>query len=57
MLGKESHNILTNIVFLFTLGIILLSLTPIIFPALILSITSLHESELDPFEAGPLAFP
>jgi len=48
---------LTNIVFLSTLGIILLSLISIIFPALIISLTSVYESELDPFEVGPLAFP
>lgn len=48
---------LTNIVFLSTLGIILLSLVSIIFPALIISLTSVHENELDPFEVGPLAFP
>jgi len=35
----------------------LLSLVSIIFPALIISLTSVHESELDPFEVGPLAFP
>ena len=57
MARNESRNILTNIVFLFTLGIILLSLVSIIFPALIISLTSVHESALDPFEIGPLTFP
>jgi len=54
---NESHNILTNIVFLFTLGIIILSLVSIVFPALISSLTSGPESTLDPFEMGPLTFP
>ena len=57
MAGNKYQGILTNIVFLFTLGIILVSLIPIIFPALIISLTSVHESTLDPFEVGPLAFP
>jgi len=54
---NESRSILSNIVFLFTLGIILLSLVSIIFPALIISLTSVHESTLDSFEMGPLTFP
>ncbi|MBM2852332.1 MAG: putative rane protein [Candidatus Nitrosotenuis sp.] len=49
--------ILTNIVFLSSLGIIILSLVSIIFPALITSLASTHKSDLDPFEIGPLAFP
>ena len=57
MVKKESQSILTKIVFLSTFSIILLNLVSIIFPALIISLASVHESILDPFEVGHLAFP
>lgn len=57
MIRKEHNTILTNIVFLSSLGIIILSLVSIIFPALITSLASTHKSDLDPFEIGPLAIP
>ncbi len=57
MVKKESQSILTKIVFLSAFSIILLNLVSIIFPALIISLASVHESILEPFEVGPLAFP
>ncbi len=54
---KNSTKIFTYSVFLATIVIVLFSSVSIVFPALIISIASLHENDYDSFESGLLAVP
>jgi len=54
-LVEKTDKIISYVVFLSTLTIVLLNLVAFVFPALIISIASTYESNLDPFEIGPLA--
>jgi len=55
--GKNSTKIFTYSAFLATIVIVLFSSVSIVFPALIISVASLHENDYDLFEPGLLAVP
>ena len=49
----SDKSIVSNIIFLLTIIVVGISLVSVIFPALISSIASPYENELNPFELGP----
>ena len=57
MVRRNSSLILTNIVFLSTLAIVLLSLVSVVFPALIITLVRTYDTGLEPFETSPLTLP
>jgi len=54
---KNLTKVLTYSAFFATIAIVLFSSVSIVFPALIISIFSIHENDYDPFEPGLLALP
>ena len=54
---KNLTKVLTYSAFFATIAIVLFSSISIVFPALIISIFSIHENDYDPFEPGLLALP
>jgi len=52
----SNKSIVSNIVFLLTLIVVGISLVSVVFPVLIITITSPYENELNPFEPSPRIF-
>lgn len=57
MATQVPHSFISYVVFFATLVVVCLHLTSIIFPALIVTVASPHENDLNPLEIGSLAVP